>query len=204
MQGAVTPSLSLDRAAGSRQTARFMAGQPQIDSCPAPVGEYADQAVEYVRRAVGMTLEYDSDTLPILDHYLRSEPVQKQATAVLIAVAGGAYFGEVVRRRLGGHWNAPPDDPSSWRLTLPGGLCFSPAALALAAIFRDETGDLDASFSGPAKLLEAVEQILERMGQVSEDEYYTLCGRLDTLEHVQAVLLATAAARKAEQEQTGH
>jgi hypothetical protein len=167
------------------------------DACPAPVGEFADQAVEYVRRAVGMTLEYDSDTLPILDHYLRSAPAQASATTLLIAVASGAYFGEVVRLRLGGAWNSSPEDPTAWCLTLPGGLSFSPSALALAAIFRNEDGDLDASFSGPPRLLEAVEEILARMGDVSEDVYYSLCGRLDTLEHVQAVLLATAAARRA-------
>jgi len=44
------------------------------DPVPARVREYANQAVEYVRRALGIDLEYDSDTLPLLDHYLRDVP----------------------------------------------------------------------------------------------------------------------------------
>jgi hypothetical protein len=31
------------------------------------------------------------------------------------------------------------------------------------------------------------------MGEVSVDDYYSLCGRLDTLEHVHEVLVAVAA-----------
>jgi hypothetical protein len=37
-----------------------------------------------------------------------------------------------------------------------------------------------------------VEQTLGRMGEVSVAEYYSLCGRLDTLEHVHEVLVAVA------------
>ncbi|MGE3546076.1 MAG: hypothetical protein AB7L28_19245, partial [Kofleriaceae bacterium] len=38
-----------------------------------------------------------------------------------------------------------------------------------------------------------VQRALERMGEVSIDDYYSLCGRLDTLEHVHEVLVAVAA-----------
>ena len=55
-----------------------------MDEVPARVREYADQAVEYVRRALGVTLEYDSDTLPLLDHYLRSVPGDQGATLQLV------------------------------------------------------------------------------------------------------------------------
>src|SRR5688572_32159669 len=51
---------------------------------PARVREYADQAVEYVRRALGVALEYDSDTLPLLDHYLRNVPESQPATIQLV------------------------------------------------------------------------------------------------------------------------
>jgi hypothetical protein len=172
-------------------------GQPPRDEeCPSVVREFADQAVEYVRRAVGMTLEFDGDTLPILDHYLRTVPVDPMATSLLVACASGAYFGEVLRRELGGRWEMPSGDPSSWRLVLPGGLSVCPSGLAMAAIAREDVAGLDASFSAPAPLREIVHETLERMGQVSEEEYYTLCGRLDTLEHLQAVIVATTAGRQ--------
>ena len=38
-----------------------------------------------------------------------------------------------------------------------------------------------------------VQQALSRMGEVSIDDYYSLCGRLDTLEHIHEVLVAVAA-----------
>ena len=228
---------------------------------PQQVLDFASQAVEYVRRSLGVTLEYDSETLPILDHYLRhltSAAVEAKngkngkngsrngngnghdqaSTTELVAATAGAYFGEVVRRRLGGSWHMPSEDPGTWRLVLPSGLWFWPAAMAMAAILGpdgdamqpsrahadpdadpdddiaadvpyvvDEDGDSsadsaageggwDASLQVPRPLRPHVARVLESMADVSEDEYYSLCCRLDTLEHVQAVLAAMAQSRR--------
>jgi len=194
-------------------------GSPSSEGeSPAEVVEYADQAVQYVHRALGMTLEYDSETLPVLDHYLRSVPAENAAAAHLVAATAGAYFGEVVKRRMGGAWDLPTRDPGSWRLVLPTGLWFSPAAIALAVIVgADEDGnhgdeatdpeadsiagsDWDASLNAPAPLRALVAQVLDNMADVSHDEYYSLCGRLDTIEHVQAVLAGVASARRSRDE----
>jgi hypothetical protein len=224
---------------------------------PEQVLEFASQAVEYVRRALGVTLEYDSETLPILDHYLRQvvtapagrpssgahgnggngrsgngrssrdEGAARPPATELVAATAGAYFGEVVRRRLGGSWHLPSTDPGSWRLVLPSGLWFWPAAMAMATILGpegdtaeparerdvdddDEGPDLDeltagdqqageawdSSLQAPPPLRPQVARVLESMADVSEEEYYSLCCRLDTLEHVQAVLTAMASARQ--------
>jgi hypothetical protein len=184
---------------------------------PAEVVEYADQAVQYVRRALGMPLEYDSETLPLLDHYLRSVPGDNAAAAHLVAATAGAYFGEVVKRRLGGEWDLPSRDPGSWRLVLPTGLWFSPAAIALAVIVgsAEEDGSLgdeitdpeadavtgsdwDASLNAPGPLRPLVAQVLDNMADVSHDDYYSLCGRLDTIEHVESVLAGVTAARRSD------
>lgn len=187
---------------------------PSADS-PAEVVEYADQAVQYVRRALGMPLEYDSETLPLLDHYLRSVPGENAAAAHLVAATAGAYFGEVVKRRLGGEWDLPSRDPGSWRLVLPTGLWFSPAAVALAVIVGSDeedgsqgdeitdpeadavTGsDWDASLNAPGPLRPLVAQVLDNMADVSHDDYYSLSGRLDTIEHVESVLAGVTSARR--------
>lgn len=187
---------------------------PSADS-PAEVVEYADQAVQYVRRALGMPLEYDSETLPLLDHYLRSVPGENAAAAHLVAATAGAYFGEVVKRRLGGEWDLPSRDPGSWRLVLPTGLWFSPAAVALAVIVGSDeedgslgdeitdpeadavTGsDWDASLNAPGPLRPLVAQVLDSMADVTHDDYYSLCGRLDTIEHVESVLAGVTSARR--------
>lgn len=160
---------------------------------PPRVAEFARQTVEYVRRAVGLELAYDSDTLPLLDHYLRSVPGDQPATVELVATTAGAYFGEVVRRRLGGRWDTSAEDVTEWRVILPTGLHFSPAGFVAAAIVRADLDDLDTTLDAPPRMRPYVEQTLARMSDVTEDDYYSLCGRLDTLEHVHEVLVAVAA-----------
>ena len=166
------------------------------DPVPPRVREYAEQVVTYVRRALGVTLEYDSDTLPVLDHYLRTVEetagTAQPATLQLVIVTAGAYFGEVVRRRLGGRWELGDKD-IEWRMVLPTGLNFAPAGFAAAAIAQADLDDIDSELDAPPRMKPHVQQALARMGEVSVDDYYSLCGRLDTLEHVHEVLVAVAA-----------
>jgi hypothetical protein len=166
--------------------------QAMQDAVPQRVREYADQAVAYVRRALGVTLEYDSDTLPLLDHYLRSVPDTQAATLELVVATSGAYFGEVVRRRLGGRWDIQGKQ-EEWRVVLPTGLNFSPAGFVASAIAQADLDDLDSELDAPPRMRPYVQQALQRMGEVSIEDYYSLCGRLDTLEHVHEVLVAIAA-----------
>lgn len=166
------------------------------DAVPPRVHEYAEQVVTYVRNALGVTLEYDSDTLPVLDHYLRTVDeaggASQPETVQLVVSTSAAYFGEVVRRRLGGRWELAPKD-LEWRVVLPTGLNFAPAGFVAAAIARADLEDLDSEFEAPPRMRPYVQQALERMGEVSVEDYYSLCGRLDTLEHVHEVLVAVAA-----------
>jgi hypothetical protein len=186
-----------------------------VEETPPRVQEYADQVVEYVRRAIGVPLEYNSDTLPLLDHYLRTVADSAPATMKLIIVTAGAYFGEVVRRHLGGRWDligskidlAPEGTESSeaseatksigpegeWRVVLPTGLNFSPLGFVAAAIANNDVAELDNELEVPVRMREIVQETLGRMGEVPLDDYYSLCNRLDTLEHVHEVLVAYAA-----------
>jgi len=159
---------------------------------PKPVEEYASRAVDYVKRALGLELQYDSDTLPLLDHYLRTVPGTEPAMIELVALTAGAYFGEVVRRRLGGRWDTSAEDVLSWRVVLPTGIHFSPAGFVAAAILHDELDDLDTALDAPPRTRPHLERALERMGEVTIEDFYSLCGRLDTLEHVHEVLVAVA------------
>jgi hypothetical protein len=160
---------------------------------PPQIADFAGRAVEYVKRSVGLELTYDSDTLPLLDHYLRSVPTDKPEAIELVALTAGAYFGEVIRRVIGGRWDLTSDTPLEWRMNLPSGLNFAPAGFVIAAIARDEPEDVDAEIDAPPRMRPFVAQALERMGEVTVDEYYSLCGRLDTLEHLHEVLVGVAA-----------
>ncbi len=137
------------------------------------------------------------------------------ATTLVIATAG-AYFGEVVRRRLGGRWEIPtaeerkldelgnngsgnghhavvPFEGADWRVVLPTGLSFSPAGIVAAAIAMADLEDFDSEIDAPPRMRPYVQQALARMGEVSVEDYYSLCGRLDTLAHIHEVLVAVAA-----------
>jgi hypothetical protein len=162
------------------------------DSVPARVREYAEQAVAYVKKALGVSLEYDSDTLPLLDHYLRTVPSDQVATLQLVIATAGSYFGEVVRRRLGGRWEAGGEE-ATWRVVLPTGINFSPTGFVASAIAQADLDDLDSEIDAPPRMRQHLQQALARMGEVSVEDYYSLCGRLDTLEHVHEVLVAVAA-----------
>ena len=165
------------------------------DPVPPRVREYAEQVVTYVKKALGVTLEYDSDTLPVLDHYLRTvdeAAAGQPATLQLVVATSGAYFGEVIRRRLGGRWELNTED-IEWRIVLPTGLNFAPAGFVAAAIAQADLDDVDSEIDAPPRMRPYVQQALQRMGEVSLDDYYSLCGRLDTLEHLHEVLVAVAA-----------
>jgi hypothetical protein len=163
-----------------------------LEPVPPRVREYADQAVAYVQRALGIKLEYDSNTLPVLDHYLRTVPDDQPAALQLVVATSGAYFGEVVRHHLGGRWELGKQE-AEWRIVLPTGINFSPAGFVAAAIARADLEDLDSELTAPPRMMPYLQQALARMGEVSVDDYYSLCGRLDTLEHVHEVLVAVAA-----------
>lgn len=167
--------------------------------CPPNIEEYAAQTVRYVHTALEVTLAYDSDTLPLLDHYLRTVPEERAATLTLVVVTAGAYFGEVLRRHLGGAWEIYDDDEEiEWRLVLPSGISLAPAGMVAAAIVRsDDLDELDTGLYVPPALQGQVEAVMDRMSRVTEDEYYSLCGRFDTLSHLQSVLTGIEAARRA-------
>lgn len=168
-----------------------------MSEAPAQVREFAAEATRYIYAALRFEVDYGNETLPVVDHYLRTVPRDESAALALVIATTGAYFGEVVRRHLGGTWDLGTGDPNGWRLTLPSGLSFAPAGLVAAAIIQsDELEDLDATLDAPPKLLPNVEFALSRMANVTMEEYYSLCGRFDTLEHIQDVLLAVALQRR--------
>lgn len=158
------------------------------------MNDFAAQTVRYVRAALGVELGYDSDTLPVLDHYLRSVPEDESAALHLVVTTAGAYFGEVVRHELGGLWEIDELEPIKWRLRLPSGISVAPAGMVAAVIaHNDGLEDIETGLQVPPRLEHHVESTLERMSQVTEEEYYSLCGRFDTLAHVQGVLAGIAA-----------
>ena len=152
--------------------------------------DLAAACVSFVERAHGVKLDYELETLPILDHYLeqaRALARERPETAPLVAHASGAYFGEVVRRRHASWWQTEGDDPTYWQLQFESVfLALRPVEIVHAALVR-----VDAEEGGPEDLarLELDEEdraaIAERLADlpaVSDTEFYALSTLLEVID----------------------
>lgn len=114
------------------------------------VGRLVSDLEQGFRDAVQNSLRFALDgsvtSLAIVDHYLEQARGETRAPILALLAAGaGAYFGELVRRHLGGLWIGDPADPRTLRLLLtPEFAYFSPVDVAFAAIVGEEPDPDDA------------------------------------------------------------
>jgi hypothetical protein len=170
---------------------------PEADAAlPAQIGDWAEACRTFVKEALGIELDYTPETLPLLDHYVRTKasPATDEVRGLLTPPLG-AYFGEVVRRSLdadGVRWHAPPgnDALESHRLEFEAFfLCFNPIGVALEVLLADDAEGYGAHFQLLDESRPAVEAALAESESVSADDYYTFTMRYETLELVVSVLL---------------
>ena len=158
------------------------------DDAPPLVAELADACVRFVERALTVRLDFTSDTLSVLDHYVaetRKELADKPEALGLVARAVGAYFGEVVRRRVPSFWHLPSEDPAGWELQLePVFLAVQPVAVAYDAIALGDEDGPTAAFELEDEDRGAVEARLGELPQVGDEEFYSLATRLEVLDIV--------------------
>jgi len=163
---------------------------------PAPVFELASACLEYVERALGFSLDFSPDTLPVLDHYIatvRELRAERPELLPLVGRAAGAYFGEVVRVQIPAFWRVPPsanvhDFQVCCRLAF---LWLNPIGVAYDALHGGTDHD------GPRSMLrcapedrEFLERRLETLPPVPEDQYYSFVTRLEVLEVAHEALRA--------------
>ena len=152
---------------------------------PADVDHLAEACVRYVEQATGVRLDYEAETLPVLDHYLASRraDLRGQPEAQnLILRAVGAYFGEVFRRRVGGFWRVE-DDPIHWEVCAePVYLSFCPFAVAYDALYFGDDGGPTSKIQLDDEDRDLVDARLAELPAVSEEEFYQLATRLEVLD----------------------
>jgi hypothetical protein len=163
-----------------------------VESDVDPVLAWAERAREPIRRASGMEPDFSAVSLAAVDHYVRELSPGPPDEMLVRATELGCYFGEVLRQAFGGTWRkAPPDDPKEWTLELaPFPLSVHPIGMAAEALYEAEVADHDGSLHVPAEAEPALENALLAMGQVTEEYYYSLTGRFETIEHVLDILCA--------------
>lgn len=164
----------------------------RVEPPPARVRDLADACVRFVERALGVTLDYEPETLPVLDHWVqqaRGEASARPEAAAVVAHAAGAYFGEVVRRRYASWWRVEGDDPGAFRVELePVYLSFSPVQLIADALFHGGEAEAEAEAESMEQLeiddadREAVAARLAELPPVPEDEFFAPSTRLEVID----------------------
>ncbi|MCC6749437.1 MAG: hypothetical protein IT371_17365 [Deltaproteobacteria bacterium] len=168
----------------------------ELAEVPVAVLERVHSAERRVAEALGVAPDLTTDTLPLVDGYLKSVVVQapKESRDGLLDEVG-CYFGEVMRHRLDARWWVVGDDPRRWRLELRRCfLHFSPVGMAAEALTACESLSYDGSFSTLDELHEDLDAMLKLAAPISEAEYYSLSGRADILELVADWLVGRRAA----------
>jgi hypothetical protein len=162
----------------------------ELEPAPPAVAELAEACVRFVRAAVGVSLDFRPETLPLLDHYLatRREELLAARTANpealgLVARAAGGYFGEVVRGHFRAFWHLPSDDPARWELRFESVyLSVNPMAVVYDAISHgDEQGPI-AYLELEDEDREAVAARLGELPPAPDEEFFSLATRLEVLE----------------------
>lgn len=178
------------------------------------VESLADRFREQIERALKVRLDGSSTSLAFVDHYLAlARDEDREPIVSLLAAGAGAYFGELVRRELGGTWVGDGQDPRRLRLLVePQFIHFSPVDQAYEAIAghgldaddpRVAPGPaFDSGFGlePPHHLQEGDDEgggdaqwLSERLAElppVPEDEFHSLTCRFETLQLMLELLAA--------------
>jgi len=167
----------------------------ELELPPEPIADDATTCVRFVKDALQLELDYTPDTLPVLDHYVRTRAGVGQASEEvrdLLTPTLGAYFGEVVRRSLSGvRWHIPGvrEDLTNYRLEFDSiFLHFNPLGIAREVLDQDEVEGFGASFQVLDEARAELERALAETGEVSADDYYSFTVRHETLDQVISIL----------------
>lgn len=161
-------------------------------SVPQAVSERLELAKSELQGAFGIELDFGDASLALVDCYLATrlaEATSERRPALLEAM--GCYFGEVARRLLAGRWRVFGDSPLLWRIELSACyLYFHPIGMAGEVLLGCESDRYDGSFATLDELRAPLEERLSMAPPLSESAYYSLSGRMETLQLVADWLVA--------------
>lgn len=180
-------------------------------SVPQTVLDLATACRASVLATVGVELDFEPETLPILDHYAKNHrelaagekvrPGKRKTKSTasgkaesdellgLVAPMCGAYFGEVLRHRFDAmRWHAP-DEHGLWRLEAESVfLFFNPIGTAVEVIEEEDAPGWGAHLRVRPTDREAVRSALELFGDVRDTDYYSFTVRFEVFEQVMETL----------------
>lgn len=167
---------------------------------PQPIVDLSGNLVDFVERAVGIRPDFSSETLSIVDHYARiARPEVRNRPEVLelTAQALGAYFGEVARRTLGAFWIVNGANVHDWSLCGETTyVSINPMGVGFDALMgNSDHGGPGSHMKLAGEDRAEVVRRLENLPPVSDEEYFTLCTRLEVLEIAMECIRAQAGNR---------
>jgi len=163
---------------------------------PELIADLSEGCIKAVEKSLSLTLDRTQDTLPILDHYLRTAKTDNPDVLRLTAQMAGAYFGELAATLGPSTWvlpTGPEEVPELHFDTLD--VVIHPVELALEAILQENV-DGGPHIRIPTKYTTAVESSVEHMGTVDPDDFFRLTMRLEVLEQ-SCVVIASLKAKEA-------
>lgn len=172
------------------------------DYQPAPhLIDLAQSCVDFVQRSLSLPLDYTQDTLPILDHYLRTARAEAKDPNLLspLVPAAGAYFGTLLCRQFPDARFVGPEggDYESYRVQFGSiFLYFNPLGIAQEVLTQSDAPGWNAHFSTLDDQRKVIEQTLTEGLPLREEDYYSFSVRYEMLDQVIAVLLALEEQRK--------
>jgi hypothetical protein len=165
---------------------------------PPAVAELAAAAIRFIQGKYGVPLDFSSDTLSLLDQYVRdarAEVLLLPSSLDLIANAIGCYWGEVLRRTFGGEWEARGDH-STYRLYFSKvHLSLNPLAVGREALTMQEEEGWGAHLELEPKDRDVVKARLDFLPEATDLEFYLPTTRYDVIDVAFEALRARMIAR---------
>jgi hypothetical protein len=162
---------------------------------PAAIAELSASCARYVLTKYGVPLDGTSDTLSLLDQYVRDarKDLDLQPAALpLLEASIGAYLGEVLRRAFSASWFAGGDQ-DGWRLDFHDVyLTCNPIGMAREALTLTEAEGYHAHLEMDDAEKDEVLARLAALPEVSPDEFYAPSTRFDVVELAVETLRARA------------
>lgn len=180
------------------------------DHTPPPdrVADGARSCILYVEKSIGVTLDYTTETLPILDHYLRTAGApgaNQPETTLLLATVAGCYLGEVIRSRHPLQWDLGQQDPMHWSLTShDANITVFPIAIAHIAVEGIAAERQVEAFQLEGKLKKALARRLANLPAVSDEEYVAPSTRVEVIDIAFDLLSGDTRPLQPEDDDSGH
>lgn len=158
--------------------------------------DFAEKCVEAVKRMTSLELTYDSETLPILDHYINEaragikESKGGDAMHELLVPMVGAYFGETLKRQFGAvRWFTDQENFQIWRLEFEElFLFFNPLGMAFEAFEDERISGWGSHLGILPEQSQIIHDCLENVGAVQKRDFHRLSVRFEAIELVVATL----------------